>query len=96
MGVPDWRSGSGVTGEDGINASYRDLHLWVRIRPAWGSPTSLFSSTAACSIFAGCPILSAAITAKGLQTTLTAELRKSSLHSQRRERRTWPVPPCTP
>lgn len=26
--------GSSVTGADRINASYRDLHLWVRIRPA--------------------------------------------------------------
>lgn len=26
--------GSSVTGADRINASYRDLHLWVRVRPA--------------------------------------------------------------
>jgi uncharacterized membrane protein len=26
--------GPAVTGEDRINASYRDLHLWVRVRPA--------------------------------------------------------------
>lgn len=26
--------GPGVAGQDRINASYRDLHLWLQVRPA--------------------------------------------------------------